>query len=99
MRSLSDKDKKYVNFEGPDRVTALDVFKIVYGNGKKEHASWSYRKKDGEMVTLGHFSARVANVLKAFTDLGDAAAQIDPIHTALPWAGLRFFLQVHFHRS
>jgi len=98
VRSLSDKDKIYVNFEGRDRITALDdVFKIVYE--KKEHASWSYRKKDGEMVTLGHFFARVANVLKAFRDLGDAAAQIDPIHTALPWAGLRFFLQVHFHRS
>ena len=77
--------------------TLDDVFRIV--SEKKENASWSYRKKNGEMVTLGQVFTRVENVLKAFKELGNAAAQIDPIHIALPWAGLCFLLQVHLHRS
>lgn len=29
-----------------------------------------------------------------FKQVGDAAVQYDPVHAALPWAGIRFVLQV-----
>jgi hypothetical protein len=36
----------------------------------------------------------IAWVIK-FKEVGDLAVQYDPIHAALPWAGVRFFLQVN----
>jgi hypothetical protein len=34
-----------------------------------------------------------------FKQVGDIAVQYDPAHAALPWAGIRFVLQVHIMMS
>jgi hypothetical protein len=40
--------------------------------------------------TLG----RVERQVDTFKQIGDVAVQYDPAHAALPWAGIRFLLQV-----
>ena len=41
---------------------------------------------------------KVIRWIDLFKQVGDAAVQYDPVHAALPWAGVRFLLQVRgFH--
>jgi hypothetical protein len=37
---------------------------------------------------------KIVKCIDLFKQVGDAALQYDPVHTALPWAGVRFLLQV-----
>jgi hypothetical protein len=37
---------------------------------------------------------KVSKWVKKFVEVGDLLVQIDPLHTAPPWAALRFILQV-----
>ena len=37
---------------------------------------------------------RLVSWIAKFKEVGDIAAQYDPIHAALPWAGVRFILLV-----
>lgn len=38
----------------------------------------------------------MANRVNKFKDVGDVAASYDPVHAALPWAAVRFLLEVSF---
>jgi hypothetical protein len=53
-----------------------------------------YTKSDGEQVKVRDVIDKVADSIKSFRDMVDAAVQYDPGHAALPWAAVRFFLQV-----
>jgi hypothetical protein len=43
--------------------------------------------------------AKVAKWADRFKEIGDIAVQYDPAHAALPWAGVRFLLQVRLPPS
>ncbi|KAK0628103.1 hypothetical protein DIS24_g10797 [Lasiodiplodia hormozganensis] len=72
-----------------------DVLHIVE---KKGQEAWnnriSFKRKSGEVVFLHDIFAKVARWVKKFVEVGDAAVQYDPAHAALPWAAVRFILQV-----
>lgn len=38
--------------------------------------------------------SKIVKWIDIFKQVGDAAVQYDPVHAALPWAGVRFLLQV-----
>jgi hypothetical protein len=38
--------------------------------------------------------AKIIKWIDLFKQIGDVAVQYDPAHAALPWAGVRFILQV-----
>lgn len=40
----------------------------------------------------------MARWIDHFKEVVDVAVQYDPVHAALPWAGVRFLLQVHSRR-
>lgn len=52
--------------------------------------------KTGEQVIARDLFAKVVKSIDQFKQLGDVAIQYDPVHAALPWAGVRFFLDVNF---
>ena len=56
---------------------------------------WKYRKSNGEEVILRDVLENIAGWLEKFKAVGDSVIQYDPAHTALPWARVRFLLQVH----
>ena len=56
--------------------------------------AWRLRRKDGETVIVRDLLGKVARWIDQFKQVGDIAVQYDPIHAALPWAGIRFLLQV-----
>lgn len=49
---------------------------------------------NGQQVILRDMAEKVIVWLNKFKAVGDIAVNFDPIHFALPWAGIRFLLQV-----
>ena len=95
VEALDDKDKLGVDFERADKLAILeDVLKAV---DEKRQACmkgrWKYKKENKEIIIRDQLEKVVVWVNK-FMQVGDNAVQYDPAHAALPWAGVRFFLQV-----
>ena len=60
---------------------------------------WRYKRKSGEVVILRDLFGKLVKWIQRFKDIGDTAIQYDPVHAALPWAGVRFLLEVrHLYR-
>jgi hypothetical protein len=59
-----------------------------------EDKSWSFKRKNGETVYVGGLLAKASKWINHFKDIGDIVVQYDPVHAALPWAGVRFLLTV-----
>jgi hypothetical protein len=49
---------------------------------------------DGRTVTLKDEADKIVRWLDRFKVVGDVAVNADPIHAGLPWAGVRFLLEV-----
>lgn len=52
------------------------------------------RIKPGKTFVVRDAFEKVAGWIKKFIEVGDVAVQYDPVHAALPWAAVRFILQV-----
>jgi hypothetical protein len=48
----------------------------------------------GEDLVLRDVGMKILQWVDRFKEIGDIAAQLDPVHAALPWALFRFLLQV-----
>ncbi len=57
---------------------------------------WRYKRKSGEVVILRDLFGKLVKWLQRFKEIGDIAVQYDPVHAALPWAGVRFLLEVRY---
>lgn len=54
---------------------------------------WKF-ERNGKEIVLRDVLQKIIHWLDRFRALGDAAVQYDPGHASLPWAGVRFLLQV-----
>ena len=54
---------------------------------------WKF-KRNGKEVVVRDVLEKIIKWLDHFKAIGDLAAQYDPAHAALPWAGVRFLLKV-----
>ncbi|TVY64249.1 Ankyrin repeat domain-containing protein [Lachnellula suecica] len=95
LDSLKDEHKNAIKFPSNDKLTILeDILQAV--ETKKEacrEKRWKYTKGRKEVIVRDQLEKIVAWVNK-FKEIGDLAVQYDPVHAALPWAGVRFFLQI-----
>ena len=48
----------------------------------------------GQDIILRDVAEKIIVFLNKFKTIGDVAVSFDPVHAALPWAGVRFLLQV-----
>lgn len=48
----------------------------------------------GRTIVLRDVAGKIVDWLDRFKAVGDVVANIDPIHIGLPWAGIRFVLEV-----
>ena len=55
---------------------------------------WKYTKANGRVIILRDVVEKVIAWLDKFMKIGDLAMQYDALHAALPWAAVRFVLQV-----
>lgn len=54
---------------------------------------WKF-ERDGKQIVIRDVLEKIIKWLDTFKAVGDVAVQYDPSHASLPWAGVRFLLQV-----
>lgn len=94
LQALDEEDKASINFS----TNKLDILEdILAAAAEKQRMClekrWKYKKGNKEIIIRDQLEKIVAWVDK-FKQIGDQVVQYDPGHAALPWAGVRFFLQV-----
>jgi hypothetical protein len=98
---LSDEDHNNIDFSCPDKLDILSDLHAITEQCRQDciKKRWGYTRKSGETVVFRDLFSRVIRWIDIFKQVGDAAVQYDPVHAALPWAGVRFLLQVRIdHR-
>lgn len=94
--SLTDEDKQSIDFSRTDKSTILeDVLQAA--ESKKQlclQKRWKYTKKTGHVIILRDLCEKMIKWVQKFKEIGDVAVQYDPSHASLPWAAVRFFLQL-----
>ena len=95
-KTLSRVDRQEIDFDRSDKRAILsDVLNLV--NVKKDQcmrSRWKYKNKNGEDIILRDLFEKMAKWVNKFKEVGDVAVQYDPGHATLPWAGVRFLLQM-----
>ena len=97
FEQLSQKDRTELGVaDGTKRLNLPSILATI--NEKKEQCEkkqWVlYVKKNGDKVKLREILSNIAESIDKFKEVGDVAVQYDPAHAALPWAAVRFILQV-----
>ena len=93
---MSEEEKQDIDFNRDDKLAILKDVVVAVGE-KKElclNRRWRFRRRSGEYVVLRDVLEKMVTWVRKFQEVGDTAVQYDPVHAALPWAGVRFFLQV-----
>lgn len=95
---LSDDHKRNIeiNFSCPDKLNILSEVQDLTDKSRLECISkrWKYTRKSGETIIFRDLFQKLVKWIDHFKQIGDCAVQYDPVHAALPWAGIRFLLQV-----
>ena len=55
---------------------------------------WKVKRKDGRDIVLRDVFNKITDSINKFKEVGDMLVQYDPAHAAIPWAVVRFVLQV-----
>lgn len=93
---LSPEGRRLIVFDEKDKLGRLTDLQRITEDAKAksiEHR-WRFRRRGGETVVLRDLFSKIVTWIDRFREVGDIAVQYDPAHAALPWAGVRFLLQV-----
>lgn len=95
MEALEDDDKLNVDFKRADKLDILKDILVAVDQKKRIclEKRWKYKKGNKQIIIRDQLE-KVAEWVNKFKQIGDSATQYDPVHAALPWAGVRFLLQV-----
>ena len=93
---MSEEDRRNINFSRPSKLGILSDLLEVTEKSRKEciKKRWRYTRNSGETVIFVDLFGKIVKWIDLFKQVGDAAVQYDSVHAALPWAGVRFLLQV-----
>ncbi|RSL80990.1 hypothetical protein CEP52_017293 [Fusarium oligoseptatum] len=94
IRTLGDELTSQIDFAQDSKKKTLDELLAVTEQARKRlvDKSWSFKRKSGEVVFVRDLLAKAAKWVNHFKAVGDTVVQYDPVHAALPWAGVRFLL-------
>ena len=93
---LRPEDRLNINFNYPEKLKILSDLHELTENSRQEciNKRWRYTRKSGETIIFVDLFSKVIKWIDLFKQVGDTVVQYDPVHAALPWAGVRFLLQV-----
>ncbi|KAL8934772.1 MAG: hypothetical protein Q9216_005740 [Gyalolechia sp. 2 TL-2023] len=93
---LGDQDRQLVNFSQCNKLLLLsDVLQATeLGKQSCMQKRWKYTRKNGDVVVLRDVCEKIIKWVHKFKEIGDVAVQYDPAHASLPWAAIRFLLQL-----
>jgi hypothetical protein len=97
LERLGKADRQQVAFDGQNRISVLSDLQSLTETARDEcvEKRWRFRRPDnGETIILRDLFGKIVSWINLFKQIGDNAVQYDPQHAALPWAGIRFVLQV-----
>ncbi len=97
LDTLSEQDRKSVVFDGQHKLDILSDLGQLVSNAKENSIKkrWRFhRSGGGQTVILRDLFSKIVVWIDRFKEIGDVVVQYDPVHAALPWAGVRFLLQV-----
>lgn len=96
VSSLTDEDTQSIDFSRTDKTTILaDVLQAA--ELKKQlclQKRWKYTKSSGDVIIIRDLCEKMIKWVDKFKETGDLAIQYDPSHASLPWAAVRFLLQL-----
>jgi hypothetical protein len=95
IERLSSEERQDINFSY-DKLTVLSDLRgdVDVARQKCEDSRLHFKRRSGEKVILRDLLGKVIKWVNLFKQVGDTAVQYDPGHAALPWALVRFVLQV-----
>ncbi|PYH37491.1 uncharacterized protein BO87DRAFT_207691 [Aspergillus neoniger CBS 115656] len=101
LSSLSEKDRRVLkipNTSSPDTKHILTeiLAALETQRDRCKRDKWTTTSIGGKELVIRDVCAKIAAHVKKFMQVVDAAVQIDPVHAALPWAGVCFLLQLTF---
>lgn len=95
LQKLSDDDKAVLQSSS---VSKLDVLEDLCAAAKRkrdecDNQRWKF-EFNGRQIILHDIAEKIVVWINKFKEIVDIAVNFDPVHAALPWAGVRFLLQV-----
>jgi hypothetical protein len=93
---LCEQDKLSINFSRTDRLNILEeLYTEAERCKQKSHEKrWKFTRNNGEIVIIRDVFGKLVRWIDVFKQIGDVAVQYDAGHASLPWAAVRFVLQV-----
>ena len=95
FNGLSERDRRA--FPPPQDDTHDHLEAVLEATRKSqekcEQEKWRF-KVGARVINLRDRADKILEWVDKFKQIGDTAIQYDPVHAALPWAGIRFLLQV-----
>lgn len=95
FNQLSDKDKNTLSFPDANKNTfdsILEATRKSRDDCLARGVKFTFRGKD---IIVRDVAEKLLTWVDKFKSIVDVAIQFDPVHAALPWAGVRFLLQVY----
>lgn len=93
---LNPLDKEQFGFTQDDKLNALESMRqeITKQAQNPTKARLVILRRKGQDITLRQVYEKIITCIDRFKQVGDVIVQYDPGHAALPWAAVRFVLQV-----
>lgn len=93
--TLGDDLKAQIDFSQGSKQESLNELLKATAEAKSrlDARSWSFTR-NGKKVIVRDVLTKVVKWVNHFKEVGDIIVQYDPGHAALPWAGVRFLLNV-----
>jgi len=101
LQTLSEEEQKAIQHIQPIQAVQLPlsgrIEELVKITRTKQHECereyYKFRFQ-GQEIILRDVAEKIIFWLNKFKAIGDIVVNIDPVHAGLPWAGVRFLLQV-----
>ncbi|THZ69885.1 hypothetical protein D6C85_06363 [Aureobasidium pullulans] len=98
QQQLSDADQQLFDFNRPEserRLILEDILRSVQvQNERCLNKRWKIKGTGGREIILRDVCGKLLSWVDQFLSVVDVIVQYDPVHSSLPWAGIRLFLQI-----
>jgi len=96
LQQLKDKNELSFDIGRTDRRVLVEevLAKVLEKEQLCQQKRWKWKNRKGETIIVRDVFAKMVRWINKFKEIGDTMIQYDPGHAALPWAAIRFVLQV-----
>ena len=96
ISKVSPDDRALIGLPCSDKLQLLRDVAVATEEKKKLciQKRWKYTRRNGEKIILRDVLNKILTWVDKFKTVMDMVVQYDPGHAALPWACVRFILQV-----